>query len=77
MIETVLKVEKSVNQTLADLNSNFMISDQDFDTLEMIGKSLKFVEMAVETPCRRDATLLVAEDIFCFFLEQLQQHKHN
>ena len=54
MIETVLKVKKSVSQTLTDLNSDFMISDQDFDTLEIIGKSLTPVKMAVEAQCRRD-----------------------
>ena len=77
MIETILKVKKSVIQTLADLNNDFIITDQDFDTLEMIGKSLKPVKMAAEALCRRDATLLVAEGIFRFLLKQLQQHNHN
>ena len=67
MIETVLKVKKSVSQMLADLNSDFMITDQDFDTLDMIGKSLKPVKMAAEAFCRRDATLLVVEGIFLSF----------
>ena len=77
MIETILKVKKSVIQTLADLNNDFIITDQDFDTLEMIGKSLKPVKMATKALCRRDATLLVAEGIFRFLLEQLQRHNHN
>ena len=77
MNETILKVKKSVIQTLADLNNDFIITDQDFDTLEMIGKSLKSVKMAAEALCRRDATLLVAEGIFRFLLEQLQRHYHN
>ena len=77
MIETILKVKKSVIQTLADLNNDFVITDQDFDILEMIGKSLKPVKIAAEALCRRDATLLVAEGIFRFLLEQLQRHNHN
>ena len=77
MIETILKVKKSVIQTLADLNNGFIITDQDFDTLEMIGKSLKPVKMAAEALCRRDATFLVAEGIFRFLLEQLQRHYQN
>ena len=77
MIETILKVKKSVIQTLADLNNDFIITDQDFDTLKMIGKSLKLVKIAAEVLCRRDATLLVAKGIFRFLLEQLQRHNHN
>ena len=77
MIETILKVNKSVSQALADLNSDFMISDQDFDTLELNAKPLKPVKMTAKAVCRRDATLVVAEGIFCFLLEQLQRHKDN
>ena len=69
MIETILKVKKSVIQTLGDLHNDFIITDQDFDTLEMIEKSLKPVKMAAEALCRRDATLLVTEGIFHFLLE--------
>ena len=77
MIETILKVKKSVIQTLADLNNDFIITDQDFDMMEMIGKSLKPVKMAAEALCIRDATLSVAEGIFRFLLGQLQRHNHN
>ena len=77
MIETILKVKKSVMETLADLNNDFIITDQDFDTLEMIAKSLKPVKIAAEALCRRDATLLVAKCIFRLLLEQLQRHNHN
>ena len=77
LIETILKVKKSVIQTLADLNNGFIITDQDFDTLEMIRKSLKPVKRAAKALCRRDATLLVVEGIFRFLLKQLQRHNHN
>ena len=77
VIETVLKVKKSFSQTLTDLNSDFLITDQDFNALEMIGKFLKPVKVAFESPFRQNATLLEAEGIFRFLLEQLQLHKRN
>ena len=73
MIERFILLKKPVSKALIDISSAERIDLIDLEILENICICLKPIEMAVSALSRRDATLLSAEGIYRFFMDQFEK----
>lgn len=72
MFQSVLKLKPALEKVLPHFDSALNLEEQDYKALESLCATLEPVKVAVEKLCRRDATLLTAETIFCWLLAKLQ-----
>ncbi len=72
MLERFLQLRKSISKALIDIGQCLDISDREFENIDKIIKSLQPVKIGVEMLGRRDATLLTAEVVFTFILDELE-----
>lgn len=72
MLERFLQLRKSICKALIDLGKQLDVTDQEFDNIDAIIKALQPVKIGVEMLGRRDATLLTAEVVFSFILDELE-----
>ncbi|KAL0852108.1 hypothetical protein ABMA28_000348 [Loxostege sticticalis] len=77
MIERFNRLKTCIEKTLIDFNSASKFSQEEFELLHSIQKSLKIVKITVEALCRRDATLLTAEAALKYMLRKLDNQKTN
>ena len=73
MIERFILLKKPVSKALIDISSTERINSVDLEILVNICTCLKPLEMAVCALSRRDATLLSAEGIYRFLLDQFEK----
>ena len=73
MVERFLATRRCISKAMIDTGLNLDISDGEFDVLAAILSSLQPIRLAVERLGRRDATLLSAEGVFRFILEELEK----
>lgn len=72
MLEKFFEIRYCVKKALIDLKSDIVFSDEDFDLLDELIRSLLPIKLAVEALCRRDANLLMADATMKFMLEKLK-----
>ena len=73
MIQQFLKIKDSIVKVLLDISPLLICSDDEFDVLSDIVAALEPVKLAAEALCRQNATLLTAEGIFKFLVNNLKQ----
>lgn len=72
MIQRFIKVKKAVFKSLVDFSlENLMLSDDELTVIENLAKSLELIVLGSEMICRREATLLTADDTLKFMVKEL------
>ena len=69
-----LKLQKCVSLASVSLNVRFDLSDTEIALLNNIVETLKPLKLCLEALCRRDATLLSADGILKFLMDELNRH---
>ena len=71
MIKRFVKLKKSIKMSLIELSSDIHFSDEEFNELEDLIAALEPVKIGTEALCRRDATLISADEVTKFIYQQL------
>ena len=66
-----MKLKNCIRKSLVDLESKIEITDKECDTILSNVACLAPVKLAVETLCRNDATLLLADTTLLFMVNNL------
>ena len=74
MIQRFTSLKKPISKALIDIGSTEKIDLIDWNILENICQCLKPIEIAVSALCRRGATLLSAEGVYRFLMDQLDKN---
>ena len=69
MVERFICLKKCISKALLDLSIEHGISTTEFSFLNELKCALEPIKLAVEALCRKDATLLTAENVFQFLLK--------
>ena len=70
-------LKKRISKDLLDLSIEHNISTAEFLFLNELKCALEPIKLAVDASCRKDATLLTAEEIFQFFFFELNKRKSS
>ncbi len=73
MCDRFCVLEKPIRKALVDVGDGLNIEEEELSIVLEIVDALKPVKAAVEALCRRDASLLTADAILSFAMNQLQQ----
>ena len=71
MIKRFVRLKKSIKISLIELSSDIHFSDEEFNELEDLIAALEPVKIGTEALCRRDATLISADEVTKFIYQQL------
>lgn len=75
MLDRYIALHRPVTKTLVDINNALIISNLELALIKELNSCLKPVKMGAEALCNRDTTLVKADGIFIFMIDQLtKQH---
>lgn len=71
MLERFLTLRKCISKALIDSGKSISVSEREIEAFSSVVSSLHPIKLAVERLSHRDATLLPAEGVFTFILNEL------
>ncbi|XP_030578053.1 zinc finger BED domain-containing protein 4-like [Archocentrus centrarchus] len=71
MLDRYIALHRPVTKTLVDINNALIITNEELALIQQLSSCLKPVKMGVESLCNRDTTLVKADGIFIFMIDQL------
>ncbi|CAL9683679.1 unnamed protein product [Knipowitschia caucasica] len=75
MLDRYIALHKAVSKTLIDINPALIITNEQLALIKQLSSCLKPVRMGVESLCKRDTTLIKADGIFFFMIDQLRKQE--
>lgn len=75
MLDRYILLHRPVTKTLININPGLIISGEQLSLIKQLTSCLKPVRMGVESLCQRDTTLIKADGIFSFMMDELIKHE--
>ena len=75
MLDRYIVLHRPVTKTLIDINPALIITNEQLALIKQLSSCLKPVRIGVESLCKRDTTLIKADGIFIFMMDQLSKQE--
>lgn len=75
MLDRYIQLHRPVTKTLIDINPALIMANDELAHIKQLSSCLKPVKMGVESLCKRDTTLIKADGIFIFMMDQLSKQE--
>ncbi|XP_073715766.1 uncharacterized protein [Misgurnus anguillicaudatus] len=75
MLDRYIVLHRPVTKTLIDINPALIITSEHLALIKQLSSCLKPVRMGIESLCKRDTTLIKADGIFFFMMDQLSKQE--